>query len=93
MEYTVEALTKMMRHRVEDSMELEYERQVNKAHEEGRLREMIGTDGRVRYDRGAIAVAYSTVIDEVDRELGRLELGEYITNGIREDVLFNIEWH
>lgn len=91
MEYTIEALTKIMRKRVDDSMELEYERQLRVAYERGELSSIICQGGKVRYDHGAIAVAYSTVIDEVDRELGRLELGEWITNGIREDVMFNIE--
>jgi hypothetical protein len=91
MEYTVEALTKRMEQRRDDSMALEYERQLRVSYEKGELSTMIGIDGRVKYDKGAIAVAWSAVIDEIDRELGVLELREYITNDIREDVMSNIE--
>lgn len=87
MEYTVEALTKMMRHRVKDSMELEYKRQLNEAYEEGRLDEIIDKGGKVRYDGGAIDLAYSCVLDEIDRELGVLEMREKIDWEIREDVM------
>jgi hypothetical protein len=91
MEYTTEALTKVMRYRRDESMKLEYKRQLNKAYEEGKLDEMIDKGGKLIYDGGAIDLAYSVVLNEIDRELGSLQLREYITEDIRDDVMFNIE--
>ena len=64
MEYTVEALTEAMNYRIEDSMALEYERQLRVSYERGELSKIIDRDGRVRYDIGAIDLAFSVVLDE-----------------------------
>ena len=85
MEYTVKALTEAMSNRIEDSMALEYERQLRVSYERGEL--YSSTSGKVRYDIGAIDLAYSVVLDEVDRELEGYVMREKITEDDKDDIM------
>ena len=87
----VDVLVQVYTDGIEDAIRQERSTQLRRAHEEDRILDMIGTDGKIRYDRGAINLVYSMTIDSIDRELGALHLREDISRDEYDDIIERIE--